>query len=615
MTVPTRHVNQDTQNVLRQTYLIGPRRALHARPGPAMWRRVAGRLGASSADLKAIARTLPATLTFDGMSQFFTEMVGGRVGHADYFGLVSAMSNPVQGWRKIADHPDSDLYRLACSLVSAEGVTEFARPQRPVDAPAVPDRLAESDVDLPTFGAMSAEPRLTDVGSVDPETADVRPAEADFVRPAESDFADVRPAAAEVADVRPAAPEPEVVDVRVEAEPVVAPPRRRGRHSAPDADEIPKNPVPSVPENSVPENSVPENIVPAEVVAQSQPPVETVEALEPTAGPAEPVVAVDLVKAAKPAEKAESVEMVEPAEAEPVETTEPAEAEPATVESEPRLEKTADAARTQVTVENPEHDTVIDVDFADGELDLRDYDQGQEEVTGAHLIASFAQRDRLVDRLGERDTVINKLVDAIGNRDEAIEHRDQMIGMLVERDRLIERLFARLDERDAVINRLAEAIGKRDKAIEQRDQMITVLIEKVERYAQPEPAVRPGTPEPARTDRPLAHHGGQHTVSHPMSSQPVDTVEVPPRTTAEPFPSRTVRGGLPGIGARPAAALSHRSRLQGAAENGFDQRVLSAAELAQVPLGVVRRPAPGEPGAPAVVPARVSSQRPPDARP
>ncbi|WP_163571480.1 hypothetical protein [Fodinicola feengrottensis] len=242
MTVPTRHVNQDTQNVLRQTYLIGPRRALHAaRPGPAMWRRVAGRLGASSADLKAIARTLPATLTFDGMSQFFTEMVGGRVGHADYFGLVSAMSNPVQGWRKIADHPDSDLYRLACSLVSAEGVTEFARPQRPVDAPAVPDRLAESDVDLPTFGAMSAEPRLTDVGSVDPETADVRPAEADFVRPAESDFADVRPAAAaEVADVRPAAPEPEVVDVRVEAEPVVAPPRRRGRHSAPDADEIPK---------------------------------------------------------------------------------------------------------------------------------------------------------------------------------------------------------------------------------------------------------------------------------------------------------------------------------------------------------------------------------------
>ncbi len=242
--------------------------------------------------------------------------------------------------------------------------------------------------------------------------------------------------------------------------------------------------------------------------------------------------------------------MVEPAEAEPVETTEPAEAEPATVESEPRLEKkTADAARTQVTVENPEHDTVIDVDFADGELDLRDYDQGQEEVTGAHLIASFAQRDRLVDRLGERDTVINKLVDAIGNRDEAIEHRDQMIGMLVERDRLIERLFARLDERDAVINRLAEAIGKRDKAIEQRDQMITVLIEKVERYAQPEPAVRPGTPEPARTDRPLAHHGGQHTVSHPMSSQPVDTVEVP-RRGPPPSPSRAgpCAVGCPGSG-------------------------------------------------------------------
>jgi hypothetical protein len=511
MTVPKSHI---TQNIVPRSYLIGPRRALHARPGPELWRRVAGRLGASSADLKAIARTLPATLKYDGTAQFFTEMVGGRVGHADYFGLVSAMSNPVQAWQKVADRTDSELYRLASTLVSPDGVAEFARPQR---------RQAFAPAPLE---------------------------------------------------------EPAPVEIPAEPEPVPAPePARRGRHSAPELEE------PAAQDHSM-ASQIAEPALFAELSQLSVP------IPEPEPEP-EPVAEVHL-------EKADEEVFAEVEEDEP-----PAVEEPEYIEN-PAAE--------------PEPENIVEVDFADAELVREDDDSHLDDGTGVtQLISSFAQRDRLVDRLGERDTVINKLVDAIGKRDEAIEHRDQMIGMLVERDRLIERLFARLDERDAVINRLAEAIGKRDKAIEQRDQMITGLIEKVEtrehrtaeNAVEPMPAtIQPGEPAPPPAwSEPL---DGRRT---DRQRAPEAASAAPDNPAAEPFPSRNVRAALPGFGARPAAALSHRSRLQAAGENGFDQRVLSAAELAQRPLMAPRRRPPAEPGTPADAPGRVMSPRPPDTRP
>lgn len=491
------------------SYLIGPRRGLHARPGPLLWQRVAGRLGATPADLKAITRTLPATLKFDGMSHFFTEVVGGRVGHADYFGLVSAMSNPVRVWPVIAGSQQSALYHLAASLVSVDGVVAFAnasasapQQEKPAEEKPVEELPAEENfmaIPLPLPPSMPDMPGEL----AEPNVVREQPAPEPVVYAKETTVEVPRPRIL----LPPPATEPQPpVAPEVSQPPEPQPPvRRRGRHSAPDLEEAPvENPV-----------RPPENIV-----------VPVVDA-EPSA--AQPQVPAAVAYASQPEVSEPVAYVTEPQVPEPVAYADEVEAYAGNVETEPVDDDVVEA--------EPVTEQVADDDPA--------------------VIATFAH-----DQVTERDAVISKLVDAIGKRDDLIEHREQMITMLVERDRLIERLFARLDERDAVINRLADAVTKRDEAIDHRDRMVGMLVEKVERLertvgGQPEPPAEP----PQQQEEAPAEAAG-----------------------AEPFPARSVR---PAIGARPSPALSYRSRLPG--ENG-------AADRTPRPVAPTRRrPNPDQP--------------------